>query len=184
MEEAEVPLENVHEEIHRRAEESQERWILRVALSSALLAAFAAVASLLAGHHANEAVLDQIAASDLWSYYQAKGVKSAVLSSKMDTLDGLGKGVQPADSERLKRYEDEEGEVRRQAEEKQAGASLHLRAHTIFARGVTMFQVAIAVAAISVLTKRRAFWYLGLAFGVLGIALLIQGCLAAGSFLV
>jgi len=49
--------------------------------------------------------------------------------------------------------------------------------HLIFARGVTMFQIAIAVAAISVLTKRTRFWYVGLAFGAAGVFFLLQGWL-------
>ena len=70
------------------AEESGAKWILGVALSSALLAGFAAVAALLAGHNANEAMLDQIKAADSWNYYQAKGIKAAVLSSKLELLKG------------------------------------------------------------------------------------------------
>jgi hypothetical protein len=43
-----------------------------VALSTAILALLAAIASLLAGEYANEAMMDQIEAADQWSYYQAK----------------------------------------------------------------------------------------------------------------
>ena len=49
MEEAEVPLESVQEHIHHRAEHSGERWISWVALSTAILAVFAAIAGLLSG---------------------------------------------------------------------------------------------------------------------------------------
>ena len=52
MEETEVPTEHLHEEIQHQAERGRERWALGVALSSALLAGFAAVSSLMAGHHA------------------------------------------------------------------------------------------------------------------------------------
>jgi hypothetical protein len=45
----------------------------------------------------------------------------------------------------------------------------------ILARGVTMFQIAIAVAAISVLTKRTRFWYVALGFAVVGLFFLVQG---------
>jgi hypothetical protein len=40
-----------------------------------------------------------------------------------------------------------------------------------------MFQVAIGVAAISVLTRRRRFWIVGMAFGLIGLIFLIQGLL-------
>jgi uncharacterized membrane protein YhaH (DUF805 family) len=38
---------------------------------------------------------------------------------------------------------------------------------------VTMFQIAIAVAAISALTKRRPFWIVSLVFGAIGCAFLL-----------
>src|SRR6201987_1388105 len=97
MEEPEVPTEHLHEHIHEHAEHSTERWILGVALSSALLAAFAAVASLMAGHNANEAVIAQIESSDQWSYYQSKSIKEAQLAGKLDLLAALDKPVADAD---------------------------------------------------------------------------------------
>jgi len=43
MEDPEVPIEHLQEEIHHRAAHEGERWIMGVALSSALLASLAAV---------------------------------------------------------------------------------------------------------------------------------------------
>jgi Domain of unknown function (DUF4337) len=43
---------------------------------------------------------------------------------------------------------------------------------------VTMFQIAIAVAAISALTKKRRFWIVSLVFGAVGCVFLILGAIA------
>jgi len=67
MEEAEVPLEHLYEQTHERAKH-RPAWISWVALSTAILAVLAAIASLLSGEHANEAILSQIEASNQWSY--------------------------------------------------------------------------------------------------------------------
>ena len=83
MEEAEVPLEHLHEEIHHSAEHGGENWISWVALSTAILAVLAAIAGLLSGKHANEAMMSQIEASDQWGYYQAKSIKASVLDAKI-----------------------------------------------------------------------------------------------------
>src|SRR5881628_1323365 len=83
MEEAEVPLEHLHEEVHDSAEHSGENWISWVALTTAILAVLAAIAALLSGKHANEAMMSQIEASDQWGYYQAKSIKASVLNAKM-----------------------------------------------------------------------------------------------------
>jgi hypothetical protein len=70
MPEIEAPTEHLHETIHEEVHKSEaghhqaERWTPQVALSSALLAVLAALAALLAGHHVNEATLDQMKASD------------------------------------------------------------------------------------------------------------------------
>ena len=63
------------------------------------------------------------------------------------------------------------------AKEKQAKSEEHLGRHVVFARGVTLFQIAIAIGAISVLTNRKAFWFVSLLFGVAGAFFLLQGLL-------
>ena len=51
------------------------------------------------------------------------------------------------------------------------GSNFHK--HEVFARRVTMFQIAIAIAAISALTKKRPFWIVSLLFGAAGCAFLV-----------
>jgi pyruvate/2-oxoglutarate dehydrogenase complex dihydrolipoamide acyltransferase (E2) component len=174
MEEAEVPLEGLHEEIHHHAEHSGEAWISGVALSTALLAVFAAITGLLSGKNANEAMINQIEAANQWNYYQAKSIKSAVLDAKMS----LAPAVDEKDRAKVARYEEEMAEIKKEAEEKTREAKITFHRHEIYARGVTMFQIAIAVAAISALTKKRAFWFVGLVFGVIGCAFLVIGALS------
>src|SRR5216110_3517173 len=112
MEEAEVPLEHLHEQVHHSAEHSGENWISWVALSTAILAVLAAIAGLLSGKHANEAMMSQIEASDQWSYYQAKSIKASVLDAKMTlTAEATEK-----DKEKRDRYEKEQEEIKSEAQ--------------------------------------------------------------------
>jgi hypothetical protein len=171
MEEAEIPLEHLHEEVHHRAEHSTERWISWVALSTAILAVLAAIAGLLSGKHANEAMMSQIEAADQWNYYQAKGIKAAVLDAKMS----LGAIATDEDRQKADRYQEEQKEIQTEANGKQTEAKVNFHQHEVFARSVTMFQIAIAIAAISALTKRRTFWVVGLLFGVAGCIFLALG---------
>ena len=169
MEEAEVPLEHLHEHTHETAKHSRERWISWVALSTAILAVLAAIASLLSGEHANEAMLNQIEASSQWSYYQAKSIKAAVLDAKT-AFTGV---PNESDQSKRARYEKEQEEIKTEAEQKQTAAKSYFHKHEVFARGVTMFQIAIAIAAISALTKKRSFWLVSLVFGAFGCAFLV-----------
>src|ERR1700730_1940567 len=181
MEAPEVPTEHLHEEIHHHAEHSREKWVLGVALSSALLAGFAAVCSLMAGHHANEAMISQIESTDQWGYFQSKGIKETALTSKAEILEALGKPSSPADKEKVAQYLRDKELIAKKADELEKEAQTHLRTHEVLASSVTMFQIAIAVGAISVLIRSRPFWLISLALGVVGIAFLIQSFFTAGT---
>ena len=174
MDEIEIPTEHLHEKINEEAEHSG-RWGLWVALSTALMAVLAALAGLLAGHHVNEALIDQIRSSDQWSFYQAKGIKAEVLTTKNEILAGIGKAPAVEDMQKVTSYKDEQAKIKESAEEKQKSSEAHLAIHVILARAVTMFQIAIALSAISIITKRRLLWTLSLALSGVGIFFLVQG---------
>jgi hypothetical protein len=111
-------------------------------------------------------------------------VKLAVLNSKLEMLKALDKEVSPADEAKAKRYEDEQKDITAKANELEADAGRikkegeeHLEHHVGLARSVTLFQICIAISAISVLTGRRAFWYVSLAFAAIGIYFMAVGLL-------
>jgi hypothetical protein len=174
VEEAEVPLEHLHEHVQHSAEHSGEAWISWVALSTAVLAVFAAIAGLLSGKHANEAMMSQIEASDQWSYYQAKSIKAALLDTKMS----LATVTDEKDRVKAVRYEEEQTEIKSEAERKQADAKSNFHRHEVYARGVTMFQIGIAIAAISALTRKRRFWVVSLVFGAAGCIFVVLAAIA------
>lgn len=174
MEEAEIPLEHLQEHTHHAAEHGGVSWISGVALSTAILAVMAAIAGLLSGMHVNEAMMSQIEAANRWSYFQAKGIKAAVLDAKMT----LGAAPTEADREKAARYQEEQGEIQKEAREKEGEAKRNFHQHEVFARAVTMFQIAIAIAAISALTKRRRYWFVSLVLGAAGCVFLVLGFLA------
>jgi len=172
MEEVE-PVEHAQEQIHEHAHGARERWVLGVALTAAVLAGMAAIAASLSGHHESECVLDQIKASDQWSYYQAKGIKEISVASKCDILEAMGKPA-PERSD-VERYRKEKEDIREKAQELTRESEKHMSQHMTYARAVTMSQIAIAVAAISVLSKRPMFWYLSMGFGAAGVFFLARG---------
>ena len=179
MESPEVPLEDVQKHIEEHAHKGGEKWMSAVALSTALLAALAAIASLLAGDHSNEAMICQIRSSDHWSHYQAKGIKAGQLAAKIEMLEALEKTPAEADRTKVKGYAEDQKGIRELAEKAEGEAERHLRAHVKLARAVTLFQIAIAVSAICLLTRRRVFWAASMAAGVVGLVFLVlavAGC--------
>ena len=179
MEEPEIPTEHLQEHMEHAAKHGGERWTLGVALSSALLAALAAVASLQAGHHANEAMVYQIKSSDSWNFYQAKSIKESLLKGKMDTFVALDKPVNEADKKKADEYTTEKEKIQEEAKEYGKEAAHALATHQIFAKSVTLFQIAISIGAIAALTKRRRFWLVSLACGAVGLFFFVQAFLFA-----
>ncbi len=171
MEEAEVPLEGLQEHTHHAAEHGGEKWLGWVALSTAILAVLAAIAGLLSGNHANEAMMSQIEVADQWNFYQAKGIKAAVLDAKMSLSNSANEG----DKTKAEKYKQDQEEIQKEAHRKEAEAKSHFHRHEIFARSVTMFQIAIAIAAISALTRRKSYWTVSMVIGLIGMLFLVLG---------
>jgi len=182
MEAPEVPLEQVQEHVEHSAHAEHEShgghagggFVSLVAITTAILAALAAVVSLLAGDHEAEAMVSQMKASDQWGYYQAKGIKSNVLQSKVALLEAQGQKVSEKDHEKIKQYEEDQEKIKEKGDEFEKEAEAHLSKHKLLAPAVTMFQIAIAIGAISALTRKKAFWFVSLAFGAVGIGFFLK----------
>ena len=181
-EEIEVPVEHLHEAIHEAAHKEHDGghghagggFTMMVALSSALIAVCAAVSALMAGHYANEAMIEQIQASDQWAFFQAKGIKASVLQGKMETLTGMGKVASPSDEQKVEQYATEQKDISAKAKHLEEESHHHLNIHQVLARTVTLFQVSIALSAIAALTRKKPLWYMSLVGGLIGLVILVQ----------
>ena len=163
MEELEISLEDQMETIHHHAEHTQERWLLWCALISAVLAVSAAISGLYASHYANEAMLEQMHATDHWGYYQAKGIKAMITEMRSETAPSA------ALKEKLEAYKKEQERIREQASEEELQVQILMHKHELLAKAVTAFQVAIAVTAMSAITRRKHFLWLTFILALLGI---------------
>jgi hypothetical protein len=183
MEEPEVPTEHLHESIEEKVEELEKEaknelgkkgWTLWLAVSTAFMAVFAAMASLQAGHHSNEAMVAQIKSSDKWSYYEAKGIKAEITQNML-----LGK---PADSTELKKkvskYKAQQDTISRDAADLEKESSADLEKYKTLAMAVSLFQVSIAISAIAMLTRRKFLWYIALLISAGGVIQFILGYMA------
>jgi hypothetical protein len=177
MSEIEDSTEHLNEKIHEEAGEAsrskKDRWVLTVALFTALMSVLAALTGMLSGHHENESLLAQIKASDQWGFYQAKGIKQELVSTAIKMMHSAVPDT--AALSRVERYKAEQEEIKKKAEELQQETEEHLQRHANLARGVTLFQISIAVSAIAILTRRKLFWYFGIVFALVACFFLMQG---------
>ena len=182
--EYEVPSPHEHE-VDATVEREGAGLSQKIALMTAVLATIGALISYQSGSAQNEAmflknqsILKQAEASDQWAFYQAKSVKghldeaTAALSSdpavkahflSEKAKEEAGKAEVQAEAQKL------QAESRKLGEESEA----KLRPHERLALALTFIQIAIALAAITVLTRRK--WLLwgsvASAAGGLGIAI-------------
>ena len=183
----EVETEKLHEAIHEAMEKEGGSFLKQIALSTAILAALAAIAALKAGATVNEALLLktestrlQAQASDQWAYYQAKGLKAAVQESTAASWEAAGKPVPAKLRALVTRYAEEQveikasaGEKEKERDEKSAEADHLLHEHHRFANAVALFQVSIALGAMAALTRSRTVWWGSMLLGLSGIPLFI-----------
>jgi hypothetical protein len=177
------------EEARESAEEQRAPWLTWLSLSTAVLAVLAAIASLESGDHANDAIvlktdatLTQSAAGDAWSFYQSKSLKEDMYRALLPLAP------RPEVAEEWTKRANEEGAKKdeRKAEAEKLGAEVkasdveskvHLERHHQFAKSVTIYQVAIALAAIAALARKKWLWWVSLAVGALGAVFLVLGFL-------
>jgi hypothetical protein len=184
-EEIEIDTDKLRETIDEEIEREGGGLLRRIALSTALFAALAAIASLEAGGTVNEALVLkteatrlQAEASDEWAYYQAKGLKSSVVEAQKNIWAALDKSPPAELAAEVARYQDDQKKSREKAadlehqrDEKSAEADALMHRHHYFAQAVALLQVAIALGAVAALTRRRPVWIGSTLLGVAGCGL-------------
>ncbi|HVR10095.1 MAG TPA: DUF4337 family protein [Thermoanaerobaculia bacterium] len=183
----EIETEKLRDAVTEELEREGSGFLKRIALTTAILAAFAAVAALLAGSTVNEALVAkteattlQAQASDAWAYYQAKGVKREIQETAAGAWTAAGKTPPPTFAREAARYRAEQKqidekarELERRRDERSAHADHLLHAHHRYANAVALFQVSIALGAVAALSRSRWVWYGSMAAGAAGIVLFL-----------
>jgi hypothetical protein len=184
-EEIEIDTESLRKEIDDELEKSSGSLLRWISLTTAILAALAAIASLKAGGTVNEALVLkteatnlQAQASDQWAYYQAKGIKSAVALGAINAWEAAGKTAPARLSEESARYMAQDSitskatALEHARDERSREAAVLLSQHEIYAAAVALLQIAIALGAIAALTRYRLVWFGSVALGVIAAVLL------------
>jgi hypothetical protein len=184
----EVETEQQHEAIKEEFEKEGGNFLKQIAITTAIIAVLAALASLQAGTTVNlalalktEAVQLQEQASDQWAYYQAKGVKAAVQEASQTSWLAIGKQP-PADfAGKIKRYGEEQAGIMKTAQQKERERDQKMREserllhqHHGFAKAVALFQISIALGAVAALSRSRLVWGGSLLAGCVGLVFFVR----------
>lgn len=156
--------------------EQREKWQGMLALSTAIMAVLAALTTLYMGKYSSRAIMAQGQESDQWAFYQAKSIKGSTYEINKNTLDLqflVQKGLSPeAEAEfqktlnkygdEIKRYDLEKKEIKDKAESIAKGKIKAQEMSGNFAYALIFLQIALMLASISSLTKRKYLWYIAL----------------------
>lgn len=155
-----------------------------VTVTMAIFAVFVAAVSLL-GHRADtEALLNQTKSTDQWAYYQAKDTRLHAYEIFIDQLAVAGSTnaeqvtkLKEKYDQDVERYTEQEKEIEASAQDAEADVTKNLRRADRFDLGEVLLEAALVICSITLLTKKRAFWAMGLLIGVAGITLGVAGLL-------
>jgi hypothetical protein len=182
-----------------KEKEKREAWTKYVSLSVVIIAVIAAIAAQWGGKYSsrvltqlNDATFMQTQASDQWAFYQAKSIK---LNAYEIGQHQLAKSASPADAEAAKLIEDyqqkvatykkEQKDIETKARDFEAkrdaardSASIASRKGGKMGLAISSFSVAVALASISMVTKKKPLWFVALIFAGVAICEMVMAWLA------
>jgi hypothetical protein len=179
-------IHGAHDHAVEHHAQSGDKLAGQIAIFTAILASIGAIISYQGGYtqneamlYKNEAVLKKAHASDQWNYYQSKSSKGHLMELALD--------LAPADkrdyyNQMVQKYNIEKNEIKLKAEaleaeseKANADSERMMHPHHKLAQAMTLVQIAISLASITVLTRKK--WLFAMA-GVAAVAGVIMWLLA------
>ncbi|HVU47133.1 MAG TPA: DUF4337 domain-containing protein [Terracidiphilus sp.] len=176
---------NEAQELQEHAEHGSHESSMRpVAFTMAVLAVLVAITTVLGHRTHTEAVLRQNQATDQWNFYQAHKIRSSDTELALDLLSVMTVTNKDAADKLAKSYADHQkkwADDLKEAEQKanELGADVE-RAEARGSRfdlAEALLEIGLVITSVTLLTRSRIYWYLGLVFSAAGIA-----CVAAAFF--
>jgi len=174
--------EEIHE-MHEHAEEAHhDPSLVPVTLTMAILAVVLAAITLLSHRAHTEELLLQSKATDQWAYFQAKNIRRHTyelfldLLSVTNTSDAAGAAkLKEKYSGEIKRYMGDLNDIQAEAQQLEREVLTQQHKADRYDLGEVCLEVALVLVSLTLLTRRRLFWLLGLLAGLAGLAVATSG---------
>lgn len=170
-------------EIQEQAEEAHhDPSMVPVTITMAMLAVLVAAVSLL-GHRAHtEELLNQSRASDHWAEYQAKNIRRHTYELFLDLMSTLdprsaaqAEKVKEKYQREIERYDGQKEEIQSEAREYEKEVALAGRKADRFDLGEVLLEAGLVITSMTLITRRRLFWKMGVVFAAAGVAIAATG---------
>jgi hypothetical protein len=169
---------NEAQELQEHAEHASTENVLRpVAFTMSVLAVLVAVTTVLGHRTHTEAVLFQNKATDQWNEYQAKKIRAYNTSLVGDLLGVATLADKDRAAKIAKAYADHEKKWNDDLKEEQDKAEAlqkkveqaEVRADR-FDLAEALLEIGLVITSVTLLTRKRLYWYFGMVFSLAGIA--------------
>jgi hypothetical protein len=165
-------------EAHHEHEDNP--FLVPVSVTISILAVLVAAVTLL-GHRAHtEELLLQSQATDQWAYYQAKNIRLHQMQGVEDILGALAPqnnekaaALQEKYKKEVARYEGDKDDISEKAKDLEKERDVISRRADRFDGGEALIEVGLVICSMTLLTKRRAYWFAGMLIGASGVAFAI-----------
>ena len=154
-----------------------------ISLAISILAVLVAMVTVIGHRSHTEAVLSQARASDMWNEYQAKKIRFDQTSVAIDlfTLQPNANGESVAKKleeyrSHQEKWKEDLAEEQKQAREFEADVNHAEKQAVRFDVGEALLQIAVVLCSVTLFTRRKLYFFLGLSLGAAGL-------IAAGSAL-
>jgi hypothetical protein len=179
----------------QKEKEKRESWTKYTAISLVFIAVLAAVANQWSGKYGSQVLTqlnlstyNQALASDQWSYYQAKSIKQNLYEAlrEMAPKSADANGPEATQSlaafnAKVAKYKADEKEImdlaRKYEAERDAARTEAKRAGEHGGRmgtAISIYQIAIALGSISLVTKKRYLWFLSTTLAAVAVGQMIH----------
>jgi hypothetical protein len=165
-------VQELHEENEHAARHPS---LLPVSFTMSLLAVLVAISTVLGHRTHTEAVLAQARASDQWNEYQAKKIRlneTQLTSDMLSVLaehDDSAKKLMDGYKSHSGKWSDDLQQEEEKAHDYEAEVQHAERKANRFDLGEALLEIGLVITSITLLTRLRAYWYLGMAFGIVGV---------------
>jgi hypothetical protein len=166
------------QELQEHAEHGSHEPSLRpVAFTMSVVAVLVAVTTVLGHRTHTEAVLDQNKATDQWNFYQAHKIRANDTQLTADLLGVVTIADKDAARKIAKAYADHQAKWTDDLKDEQEKAeALEGKVEKAEARAdrfdlaEALLEIGLVITSVTLLTRARAYWYLGIVFSLAGIA--------------
>jgi len=168
---------NEAQELHEHAEHGAHDPSMRpVAFSMSVLAVLVAVMTVLGHRTHTEALLLQNKATDMWNEYQAQKIRSTDTGLAADMMSVLTVADKDKAATKQKGYADHQAKWSEDfAKDQEKAREFETKVEEAEVRGnrfdlsETLLEIGLVITSVTLLTRSRIYWFLGLIFAAGGI---------------